>query len=123
MKLAPMFVVTLLAGCSNHYSAADLVGKYALSVDGGTDTIELESNGKYRHSYAAKNGAVDHQEDAWTLEELQAGSTVVLNNFHPLMGESDRERGSYHLLLVKRSVGTLYLITNIDLNEGYKKQQ
>jgi hypothetical protein len=123
MKFAFVFMGALLAGCSSHYSAGELAGKYVLSVDGGTDTIELEANGKYLHSYVAKSGDVGRQEDTWGLEELQAGSTVVLNNFHPLSGESPRERGSYNLLLVKRSFGTLYLITNIDLNEGYKKQQ
>ena len=94
-----------------------------LSVDGGIDTIELNASGTYTHTYQAKSGAVDHQEDKWTLEELQAGSTVVLNNFHPLLAASARDRGAYYLLLVKRSFGILYLITNIDLDEGYKKQQ
>jgi hypothetical protein len=123
MKFIPVLMAALVAGCSSHYSAGELAGKYVLSVDGATDTIELEANGKYLHSYAAKSGDVGRQEDTWTLEEMQAGSTVVLNNFHPLLRESARERGSYYLLLAKRSFGTLYLITNIDLNEGYKKQQ
>ena len=122
MKFAPVFMVALLAGCSSHYTAADLAGKYALSVDGGMDTIELEANGKYRHSYAAKSGAVDRQEGTWTLEDLQADPTVVLDNFQPLLGENVRGRGIY-LLPIRRSFGTLYLITNVDLNEGYKKQQ
>jgi hypothetical protein len=121
MKLIPVFIVTLLAGCSSHYSAADVAGKYVLAVDGGTDTIELDGNGKYRHSYAAKSGYVGRQEDTWSLEELQAGTTVVLNNFRNLSGSDVRERGSYHMLLVKKSYGDLYLITNIDLNEGYRR--
>ena len=120
---SPLFMVTLLAGCSSHYSAADLAGRYVLAIDGGTDTIELEANGKYLHSYAAKSGDVGRQEDTWNLEDLQAGATVVLNNFRSLSGEDARERGSYRLLVVKRLYGDLYLITNIDLNEGYKKQQ
>jgi hypothetical protein len=123
MKFASIFMVALFVGCSSHYSAGELAGKYVLSVKGGTDTIELGANGKYVHSYVAKSGDVGRQEDTWNLEELQAGSTVVLNNFHPLSGESTRARDSYNLLLVKRSFGTYYLITNIDLNEGYKKQQ
>jgi hypothetical protein len=122
MKFASVFMVALLAGCSSRYSAGDLAGRYVLSVDGGTDTIELEASGKYRHSYAAKSGAVDHQEGTWTLEDVQADPTVVLDNFQPLLGENVRGRGIY-LLLIRRSFGTLYLITNIDLNDGYKKQQ
>ena len=122
MKFASVFMVALLAGCSSHYSAGELAGKYALSVDGGTDAIELSANGTYSHTYTAKSGYVGHQEDTWTLEELQAGPTVVLNNFHLLFKEDVGGRGAYYLLLVKRSFGTLYLITNIDLNDGYKKQ-
>ena len=121
MKFASVFMIALLAGCSSRYSAGDLAGRYVLSVDGGTDTIELEASGKYRHSYAAKSGAVDHQEGTWTLEDVQTDPTVVLNNFQPLLGENVRGRGIY-LLLIGRSFGTLSLITNIDLNEGYKKQ-
>jgi hypothetical protein len=120
MKFVSVFMIALLAGCSSRYSAGDLAGRYVLSVDGGTDTIELEASGKYRHSYAAKSGAVDNQEGTWTLEDVQADPTVVLNNFQPLLGENVRGRGIY-LLLIRRSFGTLYLITNIDLNEGYKR--
>jgi hypothetical protein len=121
MRLVPVFMIALLAGCSSHYSAGELAGKYVLSVDGGIDSIELNANGTYSHVYTAKSGDVDHQEDTWSLEELPAGATVVLNNFRPLLGENVRGRGTY-LLRVKRSFRDLYLITNIDLDEGYKKQ-
>ena len=120
---ALLFVISLLAGCSSHYTSADLAGRYVLAVDGGTDTIELEANGKYLHSYAVKKAEKSGiKKTRGILEDLQAGPTVVLNNFHSLAGEDARERGSYRLLLVKRVYGELYLITNIDLNEGYKKQ-
>jgi hypothetical protein len=122
MRLATVFMMALPAGCSSHYSAGDLAGKYVLSVDGGTDTIELSADRTYSHTYTAKSGYVGHQEGTWTLEELQAGQTVVLNNFHLLFKEDVGGRGAYNLLLVKRSFGDLYLITNIDLDEGYKKQ-
>jgi len=46
----------------------------------------------------------------------------VLDNFRPLLSENVRGRGFYYLLVVKKWFGGLYLITNIDLNEGYKKQ-
>lgn len=113
--------IALLMGCSNHYSTKDLAGKYALSVNGAVDTIELELNGTYTHTYTAKGGQTDRQDGTWALEDLQAGPTVVLNDFHPLLSETVRGQGTY-LLLVKKSFGSLYLITNIDLNEGYKKQ-
>jgi hypothetical protein len=123
MRIALVFTIALLAGCSSHFSVGELAGKYVLSLDGGTDTIELSANGTYSHTYTAKSGNVGHQEDTWTLEELQAGPTVVLNNFHLLYKEDVGGRGAYYHLLVNRSFGNLYLITNIDLNEGYKKQQ
>jgi hypothetical protein len=107
MKFVFVLMVALLAGCSSRYSAGDLVGKYVLSVDGGIDTIELSANGTYSHTYTAKGGKLDHHEDTWNLEELQAGTTVVLNNFHLLFKEDVGGRGSYQLLLVKRSFGTL----------------
>ena len=87
MKFGPVFVVALLTGCSSHFSVGELAGKYVLSVDRGTDTIELSASGTYSHTYTAKSGNVSHQEDTWTLEELQAGLTVVLNNFHLLFKE------------------------------------
>lgn len=121
MKLASVLLICLLAGCSSHYSAGEIAGKYVLSVGGGVDTIDLDANGTYTHAYKTKSGAIDHQDGTWTLEDLQAGPTVALDNFRPLLAEDTRGRGTY-LLLVKRSFGNLYLITNIDLDEGYKKQ-
>jgi hypothetical protein len=115
-----MITIALLLGCSRHYSSRDLVGKYELPVDGGVDSIELQADGTYLHGYKSKSGQTDQQEGTWTLEELQAGSTVVLNDFHPLLAEHVRGQGTY-LLLVKSFFGNPYLITNIDLNEGYKK--
>jgi hypothetical protein len=121
MRIIPVFMIALLTGCSGHFSAEELAGNYALSVEGGTDTIELNSNGTYTHSYKTKSGLVDHQVEAWTLEDLQAGPTVVLNNFRPLLEENIQGKGTY-LLLVKRSFGHLHLITNIDLGTGYERQ-
>jgi hypothetical protein len=111
----------LLSGCPSHYSIEDLAGKYVLSVDGGIDTVDLDRNGTYVHTYKGKNAQVDQQEGKWTLENLQAGPTVVLNDFRPFR-EKNTQRPVFYLLLVERWFGTYYLITNIDLNEGYKKQ-
>jgi len=121
MRLSTFCAITLLTGCSSHYTVVDLAGKYVLSVGEGFDTIELGEKGTYTHTYEAKSGRAEHQEGTWTLEDLQAGSTVVLNNFRPLLGENVRGEGIY-LLTVKKSFGSVYLITNIDLNEGYKRQ-
>ena len=121
MRLISAFIIALLTGCSSHISAEELAGSYALSVDGGTDTVELNSNGTYTHSYKTKSGLVDQQVEAWSLEDLQAGPTVVLNNFRPLLEENIQGKGTY-LLLVKRSFGHLYLITNIDLGAGYERR-
>jgi hypothetical protein len=85
------------------------------------DTLALNANGTYTETYRAKSGRVDRQEGAWTLEELQAGSTVVLDNFSSPSARGG-QRGFY-LLLVKRSFGSMYLITDIDLGEGYKRQR
>jgi hypothetical protein len=121
MRLIPVFMIALLTGCSSHITAGELAGSYSLSVDGGTDTVELNSNGTYTHSYKAKSGLVDHQVEAWSLEDLQAGPTVVLNNFRSLLDENTQGKGTY-LLLVKRSFGRFYLITNIDLGTGYERR-
>jgi hypothetical protein len=121
MRLIPVFMFALLTGCSSHITAGELAGSYSLSVDGGTDTVELNSNGTYAHSYKAKSGLVDHQVEAWSLEELQAGPTVVLKNFRSLLDENTEGKGTY-LLLVKRSFGRFYLITNIDLGTGYERR-
>jgi len=48
--------VLILPGCSSHYSTSDVAGKYALSINGGVDTIELDATGAYRHSYKAETG-------------------------------------------------------------------
>ncbi len=119
-----VLAIALLTGCSGGYSSADLAGKYVLSVDGGVDTIELSANGTCVHSYETKNAEMDHQGGTWTLEEPQAGSTVVLNDFPPLLAESFRGGGgpSIYLLLVERSFASIYLITDIDLDVGYKQR-
>ena len=121
MKFIPVFIVFLLTGCAGHYSAEEIAGRYVLQVDGGIDAIELDKTGTYTHSYRTKSGLVDRQVDAWSLETLQAGPTVVLENFRPLLGENIQGRGTY-LLLVKRSFRHVTLITNIDLDEGYERQ-
>jgi hypothetical protein len=121
MRIATAFAIAMLTGCTSHYSAGDLAGRYVLSVDGGVDTIQLGTNGTYTHVYKAKSGQTDHQEGSWSLEDLQAGPTVALADFRPLLTESVRGRGFY-LLLVKNSFGRVYLITNIDLGEGYKRE-
>jgi hypothetical protein len=121
MRIVAALVIAMLAGCSSHYTIGDLAGKYVLSVDGGVDTIQLSANGTYTHTYKAKSGQTANQQGSWSLEDLQAGPTVSLDNFRPLLAENVRGRGFY-LLLVKKSFGRVYLITNIDLGEGYKKQ-
>lgn len=125
MRLAAAFIIALLVspltGCSRHYSAQELAGKYALSVGEGTDTIVLNANGTYTETYRATSGQEDHQEGTWTLEEVQAGPTVVLSNFRPPFAKDPRP-GFYFLLVEKKWFGNIYLITNIDLNEGYKRQ-
>lgn len=121
IRLVPVLVVALLSGCSNHYSAEEIAGRYVIFVNGGVDAIELSPSGTYTHSYKTESGRVDHQEGAWGLETLQAGPTVVLNGFRPLLGEDVRGEGTY-LLRVKKSFGRISLITNIDLDQGYKRE-
>lgn len=120
-RLAPILAIALLAGCSSHYSVSDLAGKYVFSHDGLVDTVVLDATGTYSESYRSKNGQAGRQEGTWNLEYLQAGPTVVLNNFRSPFRE-DGQKPGFYFLLVERSFGSLYLITNIDLNEGYKKQ-
>lgn len=121
MRLISILSIILLIGCSTQISTAELSGKYLLSINGGIDTIILRADNTYTHSYVTKTGEMDNQNGTWTLEDLQAGPTVVLNNFHSLLNEGTVGEGFYNLL-VKKSFGDIYLITNIDLNDGYKKQ-
>lgn len=120
MKLMTVFVAALMVGCSGYFSAQQLAGRYALSLSGGTDTVELNSNGTYKHSYRTRNGLVDDQVGTWSVEDLEAGRTVVLKNFRPLREENTQARDPY-LLLVKRSYGHFHLISNTDLGTGYEK--
>jgi hypothetical protein len=115
------FAVLLLAGCSKHYSAAELVGKYILSVNQGADIIQLEPNGTYVHIYNANDKLIHSQSGEWGLEALQAGPTVVLKKFHFNLSEDIKEDG-YYLLLVEGSFPHIRLITDIDLNEGYERE-
>ncbi|NJA06292.1 hypothetical protein HC024_11260 [Methylococcaceae bacterium WWC4] len=121
MVFALILLIVLTNGCAAKHSTDDFSGKYLLSVDGGADSIILNPDNTYNHIYVTKSGEKDQQDGTWTVEELEAGTTVVLTNFRSLHKEDIHGEGIY-MLLVKRIFGELYLITNIDLNEGYKKQ-
>lgn len=121
MRMVTACAIAMLTACASHYSAEDLAGKYVLSVDGGIDTLALNANGTYIDTYTAQSGQVRHQDGTWDLEHLQAGPSVVLNSFRSPFPR-DGQKPGFYFLLVERSFGRLYLITNIDLNEGYKKQ-
>lgn len=120
MKLVTVFVAALMMGCSGHFSAQQLAGRYALLLNGGTDTVELNSDGTYKHSYRTPHGLVDDPVESWSVEDSAAGRTVVLKNFRSLREENTQGRGPY-LLLVKRSYGHFHLISNRDLGTGYEK--
>jgi hypothetical protein len=120
VRLVLIFAVAVLGSCSDSYSAAELSGKYVLSIGGGVSTIQLNLDRTYMHSFKDKDGQVEHQEGSWDLEALQAGSTVALRNFVPLFGEGTRGEGTY-LLPVKRLFGRIFLITDIDLRDGYRR--
>jgi hypothetical protein len=115
-----LLIATLLGGCSKSVSKDSLVGKYVLRLNNGTDIIELYSSGEYLHRYFANDGHTAEQHGVWGLETLEAGPTVVINNFKPLTGDKPQGNEIY-LLLVRQSFGRFYLITNIDLNEGYER--
>ena len=122
MKLALLALVVLFfGGCSKNYTMEELAGRYAIGLDAATDFIELKSNGTYVHSYRTNEGFEDSQNGTWDLETLDAGRTVVLNHFRPILGEKFGGEGFY-LLEVRSFFGNVRLITNIDLNEGYVKQ-
>jgi hypothetical protein len=121
MLLVTGAAYALLGACSASYSANDLAGRYDMSVNSGTESIELRSDGTYRHRITSEHGRNDEQSGTWALEKLQAGPTVVLSEFQslPRLEEGTKET---HLFLVRRSLGEVYLLTNIDLNVGFKKE-
>jgi hypothetical protein len=130
-------LILILGGCSRTFTNDQLIGKYEILQESGTDIIELNSNEIYKHIYKQKNGVMYQQSGKWNIEQLDSGSTVVLNNFHYYnkddlyenIVEPNNENkpndnlstGAYNLLLIKSYFGDIKLITNIDLNEGYEK--
>jgi len=123
VKFIFLCVIFSLTACSPHLVENDLFGKYIISTNTGTDVIELKSNGVYIHSHSIKDDSTQQQQDSWKLEILQAGPTVVLDNFQNLFEEKSGTQNSYtYLLLVQKNFWSIYLITNIDLNTGYQKQ-
>jgi len=122
VKFIFLCIIFPLAACSSHPVESDLFGKYIISTNAGVDAIELKPNGVYIHSYSIKD-VPQQQQGAWKLELLQAGPTIVLDNFQNLFEEKSRKQNSYtYLLLVQKNFWNIYLITNIDLNTGYQKQ-
>ena len=119
--IALLTVVLFLTACSGPRTVSELTGVYTMSIGDGLDSIELAVGGTYRHTYTIKNGRSAHQSGTWHLEILQAGQTIVLNDFRPLLGERTHGTGTY-LLLIKTKFGKTYLITNIDLDSGYTKK-
>jgi hypothetical protein len=100
-------------------SAASMVGIYKTRIDNGVDCIELQKNGLYEHLYIQGNGESSKQSGSWYLENLQAGQTLVLEGFEPLLG--GKSNGSeIYLLLINARWGGVGLITNIDTGDGYK---
>jgi hypothetical protein len=81
MKIRVGLLAFLLMACSGSYTNAEIIGKYRISLGGGLDTIELKPGGVYIHSYRSKYGRVSRQSGTWDVESLQAGQTVMLNNF------------------------------------------
>jgi hypothetical protein len=114
------FVILLVVGCSRNYKVGELAGRYAIDIGTGTDQLELMPNGNYIHTYRTKAGVAAKQIGLWALENIDNRPHVVLNGFRPLLGESIKGSGIY-LLPISRSFGKIYLITNVDLNEGYTR--
>jgi len=123
MKFIFICIIFFLTACSRPLLEKDLFGKYIISTSTGVDAIELKSNGVYIHSHSIKDDPTQQQQGSWKLEILQAGPTVVLDDFQNLSKEKSEKQDSYtYLLLVQKNFLDIYLITNIDLNTGYQKQ-
>ena len=114
-------LLLFLGGCSKHFTENELVGKYVLNVDDGRDTLQLNDDGTYIHSYRSKDGNVTTKNSKWELKSLDSNLSVVLENFQPLPGEKTRGAGFY-FLLVQSHFGKIRLNTDVDLNEGYDKE-
>jgi hypothetical protein len=122
MKLLILALAALVVvGCSGRFRKADLVGKYILNVAPGSDVIELNDDGTYRHSFQGKDTPNETRTARWVLEDTEDGQTVTLDNFEPLPGEQTNGSGFY-LLKPQRFFGAIRLMRNRDLNEYYKKE-
>jgi hypothetical protein len=115
-------VCFLVVGCSSHIDKDDLAGRYILNTGPGKDTLELKGDWTYFHTYEADGKSEVSKADQWELEDIEGAKTVTLHNFEPLPGEPTKGRGFY-LLSVRRSFGSIHLMTDADLNLYYEKQR
>jgi len=121
MKFLFVVIALLLSGCSEQYTLEKIAGKYLMCIGDAVDTIDLSPDGTYIHGYKDKSGRDINQTGAWNIENLQAGYSIILNDFEIIQDNKLQMKGIY-ILLIDKSMRNTYLITNIDLKEGYKKQ-
>jgi len=122
MKMLVLSLLLLLvAGCSKHFTANQLVGKYVLNVGDDRDVLQLNGDGTYIHSYRSTDGKTSTANGTWELKNFESEPSVVLDNYQPPPGEAAWVRGIY-FLSIRSFFGHIRLNINTDLNEGYDKQ-
>jgi hypothetical protein len=123
-RFAASFLVAslvALGACSGEFHKDELIGTYILNTGPAMNTLELKRDGDYVHGYQEKGSAKKTLTGKWELERTRYGQVVILENFHPLPGESTNARG-YYLLEPTRFFGSVRLVRNADLNEFYTKE-
>ena len=118
----------LVAGCQRRVAVADLPGLYVLNGRSGFDSLRLESDGTYLHTYQpfGDAGAV-HDSGSWSADTTNGGTLRLhLENFVVLSQPDPQrflpKRGLWILELDKASRGVPRIPVESDLGLFFDKR-
>lgn len=112
-------ILFAVVACSEPVTEQMVVGRYDANHGIATDTIDVRSDGTYRHYYKEPDGEEFINEDRWKLELVDGRPAVVFSGFKSRW-RRPRPNGSggYYPAFVERSFfGKIRL--SISYDEGY----
>ena len=124
------FGILFISGCSREVRASDVAGSYTANHGKGIDTLEINADGTYSHSYKSTLEGDDtafSQDGKWELE--QGGGRIVFERY--IKGWSWRPGAEVDLTprskntVVKKSIiaGKVKILIDVDSNYWYEKQE